>query len=169
MNLLRLVEQFGLLPHHYYSLYSSYLPLGDLALWLLFLPIALLKRIGRFYNASLRAAFFEELVFRGFVYGGIRLIGGTIFQAFIGSSLLFGVFHMRNLWWAGWRRSWHMTRYAGFLAGPLFCLLRILSGDIYIGILIHFLHNLMVILPPPGMGRFMAKTPTDRELREAQQ
>jgi len=71
---------------------------------------------------------------------------------------------MRNLWWAGWRRSWRTTTYTGLTAGPTLGVIRWLSGDIYLGILIHFLHNLCVLLPPPGLGHRMAPTPTDAEL-----
>ena len=122
-----------------------------------------------FYRASLRAAFLEELLFRGIVFGALRLLGQGQLKALIISSLLFGIFHLRNLWWAGWRRSWRTTRYAGLIAGPIFGIVRILSGDIYLGILVHFLHNLAVLLPLPGTGRFMAPTPTDQEMKEAQE
>lgn len=88
--------------------------------------------------------------------------------ALIGSSLIFGLAHMQTLWWAGWRRAWKTSTYAGFRAGPVFGLIRWLSGDIYLGILIHFLHNLFVMFPLPGFKDRMAHTPTNAELREKQ-
>ena len=86
--------------------------------------------------------------------------------ALIFSSLLFGAAHMGNIWWAGWRRSWKTSVYAGLSAGPILGVIRLLYGDIYLGILLHFLHNLYIMLPPPGFKHRVAGTPKDDELRE---
>ena len=163
--MIKILAVFGLFPAHSFSLL---LPVAAIGVWLLFLPFAYLRRIKRFYTATLRASILEEVIFRGFIFGSIRLLGASLIQALIFSSLLFGIFHMRNLWWAGWRRSWRTSVYAGLVGGPLFGIVRILSGDIYLGILMHFMHNLLVIFPLPGTGRFMAPTPKDQELLEAQ-
>ena len=157
-----MLKDFGLYPAHPLSLYY---PLGVLVLWLLFLPFAHLRRIAIFYNSSLKAAFGEELIYRGVVYGGLMYVWHNQLYALVISSLLFGVAHMSNLWWAGWRRSWDTTVQAGFRAGPIFGLVRLLSGDIYLGIAVHFLHNLFVMFPLPGFGHRVARTPTDEELR----
>jgi len=114
---------------------------------------------------SLKAAFGEEFIFRGVVYGVLLLIWHNQLYALIASSLLFGIVHMRNLWWAGWQRSWNMTIYAGFTGGPIFGVIRLLSGDIYLGILVHFVHNFLIMFPPPGLGKYMAHVPRDEELR----
>jgi membrane protease YdiL (CAAX protease family) len=161
-----LLGRVGLLPAHPISLLF---PLATLAFWLLCLPIAYLRRVSIFYNASLRAAFVEEVVFRGLAYGLADVVTGSRIWALVVSSLLFGIFHMRNLWWAGWRRSWKMTKYAGFTGGPVLGLIRIFWGDIYLGIFLHFVHNFFVTLPLPGMGRYVAETPKDAEMREIQE
>ena len=141
------------------------LPLSVFVIWLIFLPIATLKRITIFYNASLRVSFWEEIVFRGFLLGGILLYTNDKVLAVIGSSLIFGVFHMRNMWWAGFRRSANNSIYAGLFAGPIFAIIRILTGSIYAGILVHFLHNLFVMLVPRFIYKNVAPTPTNEELR----
>ena len=162
MTFLAAVTIIGLVPAH--SL-SPYYPIAVFALWLLFFPLAYLKGIRLFYTASLKAAFSEELLYRGILYGLLLHFLHNQLYAITISSLVFGLAHMRNLWWAGWRRSWKTTAYAGFRAGPVFAIIRWLSGDIYLGILIHFLHNLFIILPPPGFSHRVAPTPTDAELR----
>jgi membrane protease YdiL (CAAX protease family) len=154
----------GFQPAHQYSLLF---PLAALGIWLLFLPVAYLRRIKTFYNASVKAAIFEEVLFRGLVYGGVLFYTHNAVYAVIFSSLTFGLFHMRNLWWASWRRSWSMTVYAGLTAGPIFALIRFLTGDIYLGILVHFLHNFVVIMTPGLLGKGTARTPTDDELHLA--
>jgi len=162
MNLGILFRDLGLYPTHPLSLYY---PLGVLGLWLLFLPFAYLRRITIFYNSSLKAAFGEEIIYRGIVYGTVMYLLHNELYALVISSLVFGLAHMGNLWWAGWRRAWHTTVHAGFRAGPVFGLVRWLSGDIYLGIAVHFLHNLFVMFPPPGFSHRMARTPTNEELR----
>jgi membrane protease YdiL (CAAX protease family) len=162
-TLTAILSQAGFYPVHPFSLYY---PMAVLAIWILLLPLAYLKRIRIFYNASLRAAFIEELIYRGIVYGFVMYMWHSQIIALVVSSLLFGIAHMRNLWWAGWRRSWRTSVYTGFTAGPIFGLIRIVSGDIYLGILIHFLHNLFVMFPLPGSGHMVATVPTDAELKE---
>lgn len=161
---MRPLTTLGFWPAHPWSLYA---PLAAAALWLLFLPFAHFKRIGMFYRRSLWAAAWEEVVFRGLAYGVILYVWHSALLAIAGSSLVFGLAHMRNVWWAGWRRSLRMTAYTGFIAGPLFAAVRWASGDIYLGVLVHFVHNLLVMFPWPGTGHRVAATPTDAELREA--
>ena len=134
-------------------------------MWLLFFPLAYFRGASIFYTSSFRAALSEELVYRGFVYGAAAYLLHSQLYALALSSVVFGLAHMRNLWWAGWRRSWHTSTYAGFKAGPVLGAIRWLNGDIYLGMLLHFIHNLIVILPPPGLKHRMAPTPTNAELR----
>lgn len=162
-HLHELIADLGLLPQHAYSLYF---PLAALAMWILFLPIAYLRKIKLFYNGSVRAAFLEEIVFRGLVYGITLYVTKNALWAVVVSSVTFGLLHLRNLWWASWRRSWRQTFYAGLTAGPVFGLIRFLTGDIYLGILVHFLHNFVVIMTPRLLGG-AARTPTDEEIRLA--
>ena len=159
MDILNII---GLVPVNEYSLIY---PIIALAIWLLFLIFAYLRGISIFYNSSLKAAFIEELFYRGILYGLLLYFWSNQFYALLGSSLLFGIAHLKNIWWAGWRRSIKTSMYAGFRAGPIFGLIRLISGDIYLGILVHFLHNLLVMFPPPGLERYMARTPTNSELR----
>lgn len=159
-----LFVDLGFLPTHQYSLLF---PLASLVLWLLCFPIAYFRKVRIFYVASLKAAFFEEGMFRGLIYGGVLYYTKNVIYAVLASSFFFGIFHMRNLWWATWRRSWAMTMYAGLTAGPLLALVRFLTGDIYLGILIHFVHNFIIIMMPRLMGRGTARTPTDDEMRKA--
>ena len=143
---------------------NALLPAAAAAIWLLFLPVAYLRRIGVYYNAAVWAAFWEEFVFRGVLLGGLLHTGFTAGKAVLITSAVFGLFHMRNVWWAGWRRSWQMTVYAGVFAGPALAVARLLTGTIYLSIFLHFLNNFLVIFAP---GYSSAHAPRDKELRAA--
>ena len=77
--------------------------------------------------------------------------------AIVISSLLFGLFHLRNLWWADRRHVALNCLYTGLIVGPIFALVRFWSGDIYLGVLVHFLHNFINM-------RLAHNTPTDEFL-----
>jgi membrane protease YdiL (CAAX protease family) len=161
-----LLSILGLLPKNQYSLY---LPLIALAIWVVFLPFAYIKRIRIFYDACIKVSFTEEILFRSIIFGACVYLGLSEIMTLIITSLLFGIFHMRNIWWAGWKRSWSMSVYAGVVGGPVFALARIITGDIYLGILLHFVHNFLIVFAPPGIRKYVDKTPTDAELQIAQQ
>ena len=162
MSISRLLAILGLVPSHPYSLYV--VP-GILLMWLIFWPLAALKSIRIFYRSSLVASIGEELIFRGAVYGGVAYYTHSPIYAVVVSSLTFGLFHLRNLWWAGWRRSWHISLYTGLSVGPVLAVIRLFYGDIYMGMAFHFVHNFFVMFPPPGMKERMAPTPKDNELK----
>jgi len=115
--------------------------LPPLLLWWTSRSWARRQHITRWHNAVLAVSFWEEVLFRGVVYGSIMAPTHSAIWAIALSSLLFGLFHLRNLWWADRRRIAYTCLYAGLFVGPIFALLRWWSGDIYLSILAHFLNN----------------------------
>jgi len=123
------------------------------ALWWVTRTWARDRHIIRWHNAVLAVSFWEEILFRGFIYGGIFALASSTIWAVILSSLLFGLFHLRNRWWADQRQLVMMCLYAGLFIGPLLALLRLWTGDIYLAILVHFMNNFIAMyrsrtLPP---------------------
>lgn len=78
-------------------------------------------------------AFFEELIFRGFVLAGSKRLGETF--AVIAGGALFSLFHKNPA----------QTPYQ-FVMGALFCLIAIKSGSIFPSMLMHFINNLYIIV-----------------------
>jgi membrane protease YdiL (CAAX protease family) len=80
----------------------------------------------------------EEIFFRGWLFISIP---GSIWEKVMITSILFGVYHLKN---------WHfMTKdvllrqlvYASLIAGPIFGMARVISGDLFLPILLHSLNN----------------------------
>lgn len=71
----------------------------------------------------------EELLFRGYVYGKLRIAGGFI-PAVLMTSLLFGVAHLQ----------WNVA-IDTFALGLVLCGLREITGSIWAGVLLHMLKN----------------------------
>jgi len=145
---------FGLIPQSLWHLLAIIPPI---VFWWLVRPWARKRHTVRWLNASLGVSLWEEVLFRGIIYGANLTLTHNTVVAIISSSLLFGLFHLRNLWWADRRRVTVNCLYTGLVAGPIFALVRLWSGDIYLCILVHFLHNLIHM-------KFAHNTPTDEFL-----
>lgn len=78
-------------------------------------------------------AFFEELIFRGFILAGSKRLGETF--AVIAGGALFSLFHKNPA----------QTPYQ-FVMGALFCLIAIKSGSIFPSMLMHFINNFYIIV-----------------------
>ncbi len=94
-----------------------------------------------FYIGGIKAAFMEEILFRGVIYGLLFALSHNVLTSLVISSLLFGLWHLKNIPWSGPKRAIPQALYTGFIAGPVFCLLAVVTGDIYLAILAHFVHN----------------------------
>ena len=91
--------------------------------WLLFVPIA------------------EELIFRGFVLTQfIRRVSNT--RAILGSSALFGLWHVRNVFWREPEQVAGQVLYAAVLLGPLLGYLTLRFRTLWPGVVLHYLNNL---------------------------
>lgn len=114
------------------------------------LPIAQKKNRLRFYVGGVQAAFFEEILFRGVLFGLLFALTQNIWITLVMNSLLFGLWHLKNVSWSGAKRAIPQAFYTGLVAGPIFNLLLIATGDIYLSILAHLLHNVVLTFTPKG-------------------
>lgn len=107
------------------------------------------------YMGGVYAAFMEEILYRGIIFGLANAIWNNIWISLIISCLAFGGWHLKNI---SWNRSWKITfnqfLYTAFWIGPIFGLIRIWTGDIYLAVLCHFLADSLVSLAPDWMRRW---------------
>lgn len=148
---------FGLYPQETYHLLALAVPF---ILWWVKLRFAKEKHITIFHHSSLAVSFWEEILFRGVLWGAVLGLGYNNLTALIVTSLLFGIFHLRNLWWAPRRQVLMNCLYTGLVFAPLLGLVRWWAGDIYLVIALHALHNFIAMY-----GSRKIKVPTDSYLR----
>jgi len=131
-------------------------PKSTFAIFFLFLTLFLaivgliptLKKKNIFpYISDTLAAFLEEIIYRGIIFGLLFKISQNIWIAVIISSLLFGLWHMKNYYKSGKMIIWEFM-YTALIFGPLFAIARVFTGDIFCGILIHYLINSFFALAP---------------------
>lgn len=133
--------------------------LGPAAGWLATRAIAQKNHLTAMHNASFAVSYWEELLFRGLAYGVIFAMWQNVLVAIAGSSFVFGLLHLRNLWWSSPKRLLFQCAYAGLFIGPLAGVLRWWSGDIYLAIAFHAINNFTVIASP-----YSAPKPSDEFL-----
>lgn len=151
---------YGFYPTHSYHLLALLVPL---LLWLMTLPTAKRRHITILHTSSLAVSYWEEAFFRGLIFGISLQAMRSFLLATAISSILFGLFHLRNLWWAPRKQVVVNCLYTGLIFGPLLCAIRWWTGDIYFGIVTHALHNFIST-------KFASKVPkpTDEYLRNQQ-
>ena len=147
----------GIVPESVYHLLALLVPL---LAWYITRHLAKRRHITVVHNSSLAVSYWEELLFRGLAYGVIFALTGKPSLAIAGSAVLFGLLHVRNLWWATPRRVVWQAIYAGLFIGVITGVLRRLTGDIYMAIAVHALNNFIFI----GLGRGV-ELPSDGYLR----
>ena len=76
----------------------------------------------------------EELAFRGFIQSSLMRVLGTYESVFV-SALMFGILHLSI------PSMPHL-----FLIGVVLGWLRVRTGSLYPGMLMHLTHNLLVVL-----------------------
>lgn len=88
---------------------------------------------------------YEEMIFRGWILGSLaaRRSNGT---AIVVSSALFGLVHLRNIYWTEAPQLVHMMAYSGFILGPLFAYVTLRTRSVWPAVMLHYLNNLMYYL-----------------------
>ena len=110
-----------------YSTHGTSFGYAGPAAWLLFVPIA------------------EEWIFRGFVLGQfVRRRVGNVW-AIAGSSGLFALWHLRNVFWIE-DRVVGQALYAGLVLGPLLGYLTLRFRTLWPAVIVHYLNNLQYFL-----------------------
>lgn len=104
-----------------------------------------------FYIGGVFAAFMEELLYRGIIFGLAYAIWGNQWLVVVVSSLSFGVWHLKNYYWLGGKSMSIQFLYTTIIHGPFFSLMRIYTGDIYIAVLFHYIIDAACSLAPDWM------------------
>lgn len=146
----------ALIPRSYTSLLFIF---ATTVLAIVGLQFALKQKVLMLYVAGVYAAFMEEILFRGVIYGLSMAIWNDWWLALIISSFTFGIWHLKNFpWHQNHKRTWIQFLYTSLGYGPVFALMRIWSGDIYLGVLFHFITDATVALAPDWMrGQLVAR------------
>jgi hypothetical protein len=135
--------QLGLIPQ---SITHLMFPVITVALWWALRSYAKRHDVSYYHRSNLAVSFWEEIVFRGLVFGAVITFGGGIWLAVGVTSVLFGLLHVRNLWWASRRQVLVNCITTALVIGPVLALVRLWTSDIYLGILLHFVNNVVYML-----------------------
>jgi membrane protease YdiL (CAAX protease family) len=123
-----------------------------------FTQLPLYKKTGKlFYNYPpssflIFAPIYEEVIFRGILLATFIQLYGIVW-AIILQSVLFGLWHLRSLLFMTPKRVTTQVLYTGLVLGPLFAIITLLTGTIWIAVILHFLNNFLTCV-------------TDRESRK---
>jgi len=112
------------------------------------LPFARKNKVVFLYLGGIFAAFMEEILYRGVLFGLVMLVFQNQWIALALTSLAFGGWHLKNIPWSGKKGAVKQFFYTTLYAGPLFSILRIVTGDIYLAVLVHYLMDTSVALAP---------------------
>ena len=112
---------------------------------------AISKKVVYFYIGGIYASFMEEILFRGIIFGLAQLVWNNIYISVAVSSLAFGIWHLKNIAWHGVKKSIIQFFYTAFIYGPIFCLMRIYTQDLYLVIFFHYITDATVALAPNWM------------------
>ena len=92
---------------------------------------------------------FEELVFRGFLFGALERMHGTAI-ALLGSSAIFAALHGAQYGW-----QWPQLVVLG-LVGCAFGVVRVRSGSTVASTIVHAAYNGMLLVALIGVGRWLS-------------
>lgn len=93
-------------------------------------------------TSSFFVAIYEEVIFRGVILVGLMNMYSLV-TAVIVSSLLFGLWHLKNIFYFSNKELWYQILYTGLIFGPAVAILTILTGTIWLAVIVHFLNNLL--------------------------
>ena len=86
---------------------------------------------------------YEELVFRGFVLTAL-LRGTGPKRAILFSSLLFGLWHLKNIsWHPSTEALVHQMVYAGLVVGPILAWVTLRLRTLWPAVMLHYANNLL--------------------------
>lgn len=97
------------------------------------------------YMAVLFAPVYEEIIFRGFIFG-LLVKHFSLAKAIIYSSLLFGIWHLKNIFFVDPIYLVKQICYTGFIFAPIMCLITYRTKTIWIASILHYLNNVILFL-----------------------
>jgi uncharacterized protein len=95
--------------------------------WILFVPIT------------------EEILFRGLILGALEIAYGPA-RAVVLSSVFFGLWHLKNIFWLSEYQLIHQMLYTTLIFGPITAVLALKTRTICPGAILHYLNNLPAAL-----------------------
>jgi len=128
--------KLGLIPQNKYSLMFLVL---TFVLSVLGIKRAIKFKNLFFYFSGVFAAFMEEILYRSIIFSLAFVIWNNQWVALVVSSFLFGTWHLKNYYWSGKKNIIIQFFYTALFYGPVFGLMRIFTGDIYLAILFHYI------------------------------
>lgn len=87
------------------------------------------------------APIYEEVIFRGIFLAEFISMYGVV-NAVILTSILFGIWHIRSILFMPKKKVVMQMLYTGLILGPIFGIVTIVTGSIWIAVILHFLNNL---------------------------
>ena len=88
------------------------------------------------------APIYEEILFRGFIFIGLLQTHSILF-ALVVSSLLFGFWHLKNIFWLPRGKSIEQMLYTGLIFGPIMAGVTLFTGTIWTAVIFHYINNLL--------------------------
>ncbi|SRR5258708_6636439 len=90
------------------------------------------------------APIYEEILFRGFILIGLAKIYSLRNSAII-TCLLFGLWHLKNIFWLSPIQLIYQMIYAAFIIGPIFIFLTLKTKSIWPGVMLHYANNILAL------------------------
>jgi len=101
---------------------------------------------GPAFNA-LVCPIYEELVFRGWILGRLARGRSPTFAIAV-SSILFGILHLRNIFWLDTGSLVRQMMYAGVVLGPILGYVTLRCRSVWPAVCLHYVNNLAYYLRP---------------------
>lgn len=101
---------------------------------------SLFGRTTSFYFETLFAPVYEEILFRGVIFG-LLLKNYSVTKAIIFSSLLFGLWHLKNIFFVDTLELLKQLCYTGFVFGPLMAFVAYKTKTIWLAVILHYANN----------------------------
>ncbi len=111
---------------------------------LCFVATALLANkssLGMPYWIILFAPIYEEVIFRGWILGNLKKRFSVKWAIGI-SSVVFGLWHLKNLFYFDAPDVVYQMVYAGLLLGPVFGYIAVKTKTIWPGVILHYLNSI---------------------------
>lgn len=97
------------------------------------------------YVGVLFAPIYEEMIFRGMIFGSL-MKKYNLFVSVVLSSLLFGLWHFKNILFLDNGAVLSQILYTTLIAGPIFALATFKTKSLWAGTILHYINNLVNFL-----------------------
>lgn len=115
------------------------------------------KKVLYFYFGGVYASFMEEILYRSILFALTLKLFNNQWISLIITSILFGTWHLKNYYWSGKKGIISQFFYTALIYGPIFSLMRIFTGDIYLAVLFHYITDATCALAPDWMRGWLVR------------